>query len=96
MAWDLNKQPLAFELIIPQGADLWRGYNAHLDAMEELVARAADEPVAGGVTFIAICSRFVSEPPRTRTWNLEIKSLCKQISWCFPRLQISCNSPYLV
>ena len=80
MAWDLTKQPLAFELIMPQGADLWRGYNAHLDAMEELVARAADERVAGGVTFIAICRKFGSEPPRTRTWNLEIKSLCRRSS----------------
>ena len=25
--------------------------------------------------FLAICSGFRSEPPRTRTWNLEIKSL---------------------
>src|SRR5918994_7760922 len=33
-----------------------------------------------GFRFPAICRHFLSEPPRTRTWNLEIKSLCRRSS----------------
>ena len=29
----------------------------------------------GLLLFSAVCGTFSSEPPRTRTWNLEIKSL---------------------
>src|SRR5215207_6502367 len=27
-----------------------------------------------GISLVTICRYFLSEPPRTRTWNLEIKS----------------------
>ena len=36
----------------------------------------------GLLRFLTICSAFTSEPPRTRTWNLEIKSLCRWVSGC--------------
>ena len=30
--------------------------------------------------YLAYLSSFISEPPKTRTWNLEIKSLCRRSS----------------
>jgi hypothetical protein len=39
-----------------------------------------------------IYSGLRSEPPRTRTWNLEIKSLRRRVSGRCSRLQISCKS----
>jgi hypothetical protein len=39
--------------------------------------------------YFAICRKFRSEPPRTRTWNLEIKSLCRRSSSGCCRLQNS-------
>ena len=41
----------------------------------------------GVVCFNAICRAFRSEPPRTRTWNLEIKSLCRHGSSSCWKLQ---------
>jgi hypothetical protein len=39
----------------------------------------------------AVCRAFFSEPPRTRTWNLEIKSLCRGVSVRFRALRIWCK-----
>jgi hypothetical protein len=38
--------------------------------------------------FSDVCGTFSSEPPRTRTWNLEIKSVCRGVSVRFRGLQI--------
>jgi hypothetical protein len=45
----------------------------------KLVSRAPTHR-QGLFHFPAICRRFRSEPPRTRTWNLEIKSLRSEVS----------------
>jgi len=41
--------------------------------------RLGDQPgplqCTGTLSFSAVCRKFRCEPPRTRTWNLEIKSL---------------------
>jgi hypothetical protein len=43
------------------------------------VAVGVVEPrsTAGALSFPVVCRDFGSEPPRTRTWNLEIKSLSR-------------------
>jgi hypothetical protein len=44
----------------------------------KLVSKASAGPPKP-LRFPAVCRTFLSEPPRTRTWNLEIKSLSRSV-----------------
>ena len=53
-------------------------YSHVLQGMDGGIGGAMDEALGSSLRllcFPGICRHFPSEPPRTRTWNLEIKSL---------------------
>jgi hypothetical protein len=53
----------------PQNMRLLEGSGVEVEQIKSLGS------ISGLLYFYAICRTFKSEPPRTRTWNLEIKSL---------------------
>ena len=66
---------------------MYQGSPVNSVAARLLHKSPGDEP--GLFHFPDICRAFISEPPRTRTWNLEIKSLSRQVSGCCSGLQNS-------
>jgi hypothetical protein len=73
------------------GDDLCNGSDSLRWALDSrvgvVVGVVETRSTAAARLFSAVCGTFRSEPPRTRTWNLEIKSLRRRVSGRCSRLQ---------